>query len=134
MKTLVYILIVSLTFIGCEPIQEKVLGTYDIDTNRGCSNCVEKGPELMVFDNWNLDDGNPGHYSFNFQNGESHSGTYDFLQIDTLMKLILYPDSATFEYYGIVGTAQQTEYKVCSNKIKDNCDGVFRNCVWIRRD
>ena len=120
--------------IGCKPPHERIIGTYDIDVDRGCSNCEDQGPELMVFEDWDLDDGNSGHYSFEYQNGEGHSGTYDFLQVDTLVKLILYPDSTTFEYYGILGTVQQTDYRVSSNKIKENCNGVFRNCIWVRRD
>jgi hypothetical protein len=134
MKALIPIIIYSIILIGCKPIQEKILGTYDIDPERGCSNCEESGPELMVFEDWNLDDGNPGYYSFNYQNGENHSGTYDILQIDTVSKIMLYPDSATVEFYGLLGTVQETEYKVVGNKIKENCDGIFRNCIWIRRD
>ena len=134
MRTFIYLLIVCFIFIGCKPIQEKILGTYDINTDRGCSNCEEQGPELMVFEDWDIDDGSPGYYSFEYQNGEIHSGTYDFLQLDTLIKLILYPDSATFQYSGILGSAQQTEYRVVGNKIKEKCNGVFRNCIWVRRD
>ena len=134
MRTLIYVLILCFICTGCRPIQEKILGTYDIDTDRGCSNCGERGPQLMVFEEWEIDDGNLGQYSFEYQNGATHSGTYDFLQLDTLIKLILYPDSATFEYYGILGSAQQTEYRVVGNKIKEKCEGVFRNCIWVRRD
>lgn len=121
-------------WIGCRPVEEKIVGTYDIDVDRGCPNCEDNGPELMVFENLNLGDGSPGYYRFGYGNGESHSGTYDFLQIDTLLKLTLYPDSSTLYFYGIVGSIQHTDYRVVGNKIKENCDGIFRNCVWVRRD
>ncbi len=134
MKTLIYILIFSFIWIGCKPIEEKIVGTYDIDADRGCPNCEDNGPELMVFENWNVEDGSPGRYRFGYENGGSHSGTYDFLQIDTLLKLTLYPDSSSFQFYGIVGSIQHTDYRVVGNKIKENCDGIFRNCVWVRRD
>ena len=134
MKTVIYILIFSISCIGCKPMEERILGTYDIDPDRGCSNCVENGPELMVFEDWNIDNGSPGHYSFNYENGEGHSGTYDFFQVDSILKLMLYPDSTSFEYYGILGTTQQTDYKVVGNKIKENCDGFLKNCVWVRRE
>jgi len=63
-----------------------------------------------------------------------HSGTYNFLHVDTTITVILYPDSASFQYTPILGTMQQTEYRVAGNRIKEKCNGVFRNCVWIRRD
>ena len=47
-------------------MEERILGTYDIDPDRGCSNCVDNGPELMVFEDWSIDDGSPGHYSFKY--------------------------------------------------------------------
>lgn len=134
MKTSIYILIISLVWMGCKPIQEKIIGTYEIDADRGCSNCEDNGPELMVFENFNVSDGIPGYYRFGYQNGESHSGTYDFLQMDTLLRLTLYPDSSSIQFYGIVGSIQYTDYRVVGNKIKENCDGIFRNCVWVRRD
>ena len=134
MKTLCYLFLFSLMWIGCRPVEEKIVGTYDIDVDRGCPNCEDNGPELMVFENLNIGDGSPGYYRFGYENGGSHSGTYDFLQIDTLLKLTLYPDSSSFQFYGIVGSIQHTDYRVVGNKIKENCDGIFRNCVWVRRD
>ena len=118
---------------GCKAPQERIIGTFDIDLERGCASCQEQGPELMVFEDWNINDGSPGHYRFEYQNGAAHSGTYDFLQIDTLLKLTISPDSASFEYFGIIGTSYQTEYKISSNKIREKCPGLFKNCIWIRR-
>jgi len=134
MKSVILFLSCSLAFVGCKPIQEKILGTYDIDVDSGCSNCEENGPELMVFEDADVTDGIPGYYTFEFQNGEAHSGTYNFLHVDTTITVILYPDSASFQYTPILGTMQQTEYRVVGNRIKEKCNGVFRNCVWIRRD
>ena len=134
MKAVIVFLSCSLALFGCKPIQEKILGTYDIDVDSGCSNCEENGPELMVFEDADIADGIPGYYTFEFQNGEAHSGTYSFLHVDTTITVILYPDSASFQYTPILGTMQQTEYRVSGNRIKEKCNGVFRNCVWIRRD
>ncbi len=134
MKSVICILIFTISCYGCKPMQEKILGTYDLDPDRGCSNCVDQGPELMTFEDWDINDGTPGYYHFHYANGENHSGTYDFMQMDTMMKLILYPDSTSFQYYGILGSTLQTEYKVSGNKIKENCDGVFRNCLWLKRE
>ena len=134
MKSVIVFLSCSIALFGCKPIQEKILGTYDIDVDSGCSNCEENGPELMVFEDADIADGIPGYYAFEFQNGEAHSGTYSFLHVDTTITVILYPDSASFQYTPILGTMQQTEYRVAGNRIKEKCNGVFRNCVWIRRD
>lgn len=134
MKTWMLVLIGFLTVAGCKPVQEKILGTYDLDTESGCSNCEENGPELMVFEDGDLADGIPGFYKFEFKDGGAHSGTYDFLQVDTNITIMLYPDSASFQYSQVIGTNQQTDYRVVGNKIKEKCNGIFRNCSWIRRD
>ena len=133
MRFIICVLTFSFFIFGCKAPQERIIGTFDIDLERGCASCQEQGPELMVFEDWNINDGSPGHYRFEYQNGAAHSGTYDFLQIDTLLKLTISPDSASFEYFGIIGTSYQTEYKISSNKIREKCPGLFKNCIWIRR-
>ena len=119
---------------SCTPVQEKILGTYDLDLDRGCPVCEENGPASMVFEDSDVADGIPGYYSFEFADGEAHSGTYDFLQVDTTLAIVLYPDSASVQYSQLIGTTQRTQYRVAGNKIKEDCNGLFRNCAWIRRD
>lgn len=134
MKFTVIILLASFSICSCKPIQENILGTYDLDVERGCGDCEEDGPKVMVFEDTDISDGVPGHYRFEFSNGDAHSGEYDFLWVDTAAKLMLYPDSASFELYGLIGTTQQTDYRVQREKIKETCDGFLQNCIWRRRD
>ena len=134
MKFQVFVLLASLSIWGCKPIQENILGTYDLDVERGCGDCEEDGPKVMVFQDDDISDGVPGHYRFEFSNGDAHSGEYDFLWVDTAAKLMLYPDSASFELYGLIGTIQQTDYRVQRDKIKETCDGFLQSCIWRRRD
>jgi hypothetical protein len=134
MRKSLLIWLVIIAMCQCTPVQEKILGRYDIDLDRGCPVCEENGPASMVFEDSDVADGIPGYYSFEFADGEAHSGTYDFLQVDTTLAIILYPDSATVQYSQLIGTAQNTQYRVAGNKIKEDCNGLFRNCTWIRRD
>jgi len=127
-------LILVIALAGCRPIQEKILGTYDIDVERGCSNCVTNGPGTMIFEDEDANDGIPGRYLFEFEDGEYHAGTYNILMVDTTMTVMLYPDSASFEYTPIIGSNQRTTYRATGNKIKEECEGLFRNCIWNRRD
>ena len=119
---------------GCEPVQEQILGTYLLDADRGCSSCQATGPERMVFADDDISDGIPGAYRFEFADGELHSGTYDFLQVDTVIAVILYPDSASSEFALLVGETIRTDYRIRRNAVKERCNGVFRDCVWNRLD
>jgi len=119
---------------GCDSIQEQILGTYLLDADRGCASCRAAGPERMVFDDDDLSDGIPGAYRFEFSSGERHSGTYDFLQVDTVIAVILYPDSASSEFALLVGETIRTDYRIRRNAVKERCNGVLRDCVWNRLD
>lgn len=119
---------------GCEPVQEQILGTYLLDAERGCSSCQATGPERMVFDDDDLSDGIPGAYRFEFSTGELHSGTYDFLQVDTVIAVILYPDSASSEFALLVGETIRTDYRISRNAVKERCNGLLQDCVWKRLD
>ena len=130
----VFFLLVAIALCQCTPVQEKILGTYDLDPDRGCSACEENGPASMKFEDADISDGNPGYYSFEFSDGEEHSGTYVFLQVDTTLALVLYPDSASFQYSQIVGTSLRTDYRITGSRIKEECIGLFKDCTWIRRD
>ena len=119
---------------GCDPIQEQILGTFLLDADRGCSSCRTSGPERMVFEDYDLSDGIPGAYRFEFTDGELHSGTYGFLQVDTVIAVILYPDSASNEFALLVGETIRTDYRVSRNAVKERCNGALRDCVWNRLD
>ncbi|MBO74632.1 MAG: hypothetical protein CMD33_05110 [Flavobacteriales bacterium] len=119
---------------GCDPIQEQILGTYVLDPERGCSTCQANGPERMSFEDADLADGVPGFYRFEFSNGELHAGTYEFLQVDTVIAVILYPDSASSEFALLLGETVRTDYRIKRNSVKERCNGVLRDCVWNRLD
>ena len=119
---------------GCKTPQEKIIGIYDIDSNKGCTYCHNYAPKSMVFENLDLQSGSLRYYRCEFSNGTMHSGHFDFLHVDSCLKLILYPDSGSVEFYGILNTFQQTEYRITSKKIRERCDGLFSNCVWIKRN
>ena len=118
---------------GCQSPQERIIGIYDIDSTKGCSYCIENSPKLLVFENMDLQSGILRYYRCEFNNGNMHSGSYDFLQVDSCLKLILYPDSGSIEFLGIMNTFQQTEYRITRQKIRESCEGVVKNCVWIKR-
>ena len=119
---------------GCKPVQERILGIYLLDADRGCSSCKATGPERMVFADDDISDGIPGAYRFEFADGELHSGTYDFLQVDTVIAVVLYPDSASSEFALLVGETIRTDYRIRRNAVKERCNGVFSDCVWKRLD
>ncbi len=97
---------------GCEPIQEQIIGTYEIDADHGCTSCAENGPELMVFEDDDISDGIPGDYRFEFADSEEHSGTYGFLQVDSMITIVLYPENATSLYSQLIGESVLTDYRV----------------------
>jgi hypothetical protein len=119
---------------SCEPIEERILGTYRLDTDRGCSNCEATGPEIMRFEDVDVFDEILGQYSFSFNSGEEHSGTYGFFQVDSAVVVMLYPDSASNLYGPLIGQSIRTDYKVSGNRVKERCNGAFRNCSWFRTD
>ena len=114
-------------------MQEKILGTYDMNADRGCKSCAENGPQTMAFEDEDTSDGIQGNYLFEFQDGQYHSGSYGFLLVDTTVTVILYPEDASFDYTTIIGTNLRKDYRVSGDKIKEDCEGLFRNCVWDRR-
>ena len=122
-----------LTLTACEPIQEKILGTYEINPDRGCASCKESGPQSIAFEDGDTSDGIQGNYLFEFEDGQYHSGSYGFLQVDTMVTVILYPEDASFDYTPLIGTNLRKDYRVNGDKIKEDCEGLFRNCVWDRR-
>ncbi len=121
-----------LFFCGCEPIQEQIIGSYILDPDRGCSSCQTDGPAKMSFEDANITDGIPGSYRFEFSNGALHSGTYGLLQVDTVIAVVLYPDSASSEFAMLIGETVRTDYRIRRKAVKERCNGVFRDCVWNR--
>ena len=119
-----------LTLTACEPIQEKLLGSYEINPNRGCTSCMANGPQSMAFEDDDTSDGIEGNYRFEFQGGQYHSGSYGFLLVDTIVNVILYPEDASFDYTPLIGTNLRKDFRISGDKIKEDCEGIFRNCVW----
>ena len=73
-----------------------------------------------------------GSYAFEFSDGGQHGGQYELVYLESSVMLVLYPETGTAEYFGLIGTTLQTEYEVGQNNIREKCNGL-RNCVW-RRD
>ena len=78
--------------------------------------------------------GNTPRYRFQFDDGERHSGTYQFMRLDTNMTLALFPDSSSVLYSDVVGEALYTDYTIRANAVRDPCEGLFRNCRWERSE
>ena len=125
--------LVAVTF-GCQTQHEKIIGVYDIDTTKGCPTCFVNSPELMIFENMDEQTGQLRYYRFEYATGGVHSGSYDFIQLDSCLQLILYPDSCTNEFMDVINTYQETDYVITNTKIKENCDGLFRRCIWNKRN
>jgi len=134
MKNQWYFIAAVCALCGCEPIQEQIIGTYEIDADHGCTSCAENGPELMVFEDDDVSDGIPGDYRFEFADSEEHSGTYGFLQVDSTITIVLYPENATSLYSQLIGESVLTDYRVTRSRVKENCNGLLKNCIWVRKD
>ena len=39
---------------GCRPIEVRIVGTFELDTESGCSDCPQGGPLVMWFDGSNV--------------------------------------------------------------------------------
>ena len=122
------ILMVILT--GCDPIDVRIVGTYELDAEVGCDECLLNGPERMAF----LEAFSPSEeprYRLDFEAGQGHSGTYRFEAIDTTQaSLVLYPDSAGAFHADLIGDVVFTEYNVKGDRITERCGSGVRRCLW----
>ena len=52
---------------------------------------------------------------------------------DESSQLVLYPEEASADHFGLIGTTLQTDYSVGFNAIRERCNGLL-NCVWKRSE
>ena len=118
--------------LACQSQEQNILGTFELDVEVGCEGCAEDGPLLMVFDD-ESPSGMLGGYRFEFAEGQFHEGQYEFVYFDESSQLVLYPEEASADHFGLIGTTLQTDYSVGFNAIRERCNGLL-NCVWKRSE
>ena len=123
---------IPLFFLACSPMDQEIVGRFDRNAEAGCQSCVTRGPLWMEFDEPSPT-GSAGRYRFQFEDEQRHSGTYQFLSLDTNVTLTLFPDSSTVLYSDLIGEAIYTEYTARSGAVREPCEGLFRNCRWDRQ-
>ena len=117
--------------LACQSQEQNILGTFELDVEVGCEGC-EGGPFLMAFDD-ESPSGMLGGYRFDFAEGQFHEGQYEFVYFDESGQLVLYPEEASADHFGLIGTILQTDYSVGFNAIRERCNGLL-NCVWKRSE
>ena len=118
--------------LACQSQEQNILGTFELDVEVGCEGCAEDGPLLMAFDD-ESPTGMLGGYRFEFAEGQFHEGQYEFVYFDESSQLVLYPEEASADHFGLIGSTLQTDYAVGFNAIRERCNGVL-NCVWKRSE
>ena len=124
--------ILPLVLFACTPIDQEIVGRFDRNAEAGCQSCAMRGPLWMEFDE-PAPTGSAGRYRFQFEDEQRHSGTYQFLSLDTNVTLTLFPDSSTVLYSDLIGDVLYTEYTVRSGAVREPCEGLFRQCRWDRQ-
>lgn len=123
--------LLPLVLLACTPIEQEIVGRFERNAEAGCQSCTARGPEWMEFDEAPAS-GGAARYRFQFDDDERHSGTYQFLSLDTNVTLTLYPDSSTVLYADLIGDVLYTQYSVRSGAVREPCEGLFRQCRWDR--
>ena len=118
--------------LACQSQEQNILGKFELDVEVGCEGCAEDAPLLMAFDD-ESPSGMLGGYRFEFAEGQFHEGQYEFVYFDESSQLVLYPEEASADHFGLIGTTLQTDYSVGFNAIRERCNGLL-NCVWKRSD
>lgn len=118
--------------LACQSQEQNILGTFELDVEVGCEGCEQNGPVQMSFDD-ESPSGMLGGYRFEFAEGQFHEGQYEFVYFDESSQLVLYPEEASADHFGLIGTTLQTDYTVGFNAIRELCNGLL-NCVWKRSD
>ena len=130
MKRLCFLVFGLASLVQCKTPEESVVGTFVLDSEVGCSTCVEAGPEVMSFE----EDANEGMlrgYRFEFDGGAYHAGLYEFVYLESSVVLVLYPETASVEHFGLIGSVLQSNYRVGQRNIREQCNGLL-DCVWRR--
>jgi hypothetical protein len=115
---------------ACSSESENILGTFRLDEQGSCANCIETGPRVMTYRAVAAAEEQP-RYRFEFDGGQGHAGFYQLVATDTSdVGLILYPDSAGPFHQDVLGQAIVSQYRVRKNAIKAPCGGLFKQCTW----
>ena len=118
------------SLVQCKTPEENVIGTFVLDSEVGCSACVEAGPEVMSFEE-DATEGMLRGYRFEFEGGAYHAGLYEFVYLESSVVLVLYPETASVEHFGLIGSVLQSNYRVGQRNIREQCNGLL-DCVWRR--
>ena len=130
MKRLCFLVLGLASLVQCKTPEESVLGTFVLDSEVGCSTCVETGPEVMSFEE-DATEGMLRGYRFEFEGGAYHEGLYEFVYLESSFVLVLYPETASVEHFGLIGSVLQSNYRVGQRNIREQCNGLL-DCVWRR--
>ena len=113
----------------CTP-EEGILGRFVLDTETGCTTCVALGPQTMTFDD-EASGSLLGNYRLDFADGVYHEGMYELVYLESSVVVVLYPEQASIEHLGLLGSTIQSEYRIGQRAIREQCNGVL-DCVWRR--
>ncbi len=113
-------------------MDQQIIGRFDRNAEAGCQSCATRGPLWMEFDA-PVSAGASPRYRFRFDGEERHSGTYQFMSLDTNVTLTLFPDSSSLLYSDLLGEVLYTQYTVGSGAMREPCEGLLRQCRWERR-
>jgi len=130
MKRLCFLVLGLASLVQCKTPEESVVGTFVLDSEVGCSTCVESGPEVMSFEE-DATEGMLRGYRFEFDGGAYHAGLYEFVYLESSVVLVLYPETASVEHFGLIGSVLQSNYRVGQRNIREQCNGLL-DCVWRR--
>ena len=125
-------IVISVLLSQCRTPEESILGRFVLDAEAGCSTCAALGPQTMSFD----DDASGsllGNYRLDFGDDVYHEGFYELVYLESSVVVVLYPDQASVEYLGLLGSTVQSEYRIGQRAIREQCNGVL-DCVWRRED
>lgn len=118
---------------GCDPVDVRIVGTFELDQETGCDGCSDQGPITMTFAGSDAPDVAP-RYRFDHADGQGHAGTYVFEAVDTTQaSLILYPDSSGPFHADLIDEVILTDYTIKAARITASCGSGIRRCLWRKQ-
>jgi len=118
---------------GCQPVDVRIVGRFELDADAGCGNCQEIGPLSMSFSGEESPGARP-RYRLDYVDGQGHAGDYVFDRVDsTGLSLILYPDSAGPFFADLIGDVVISDYRVRNQCIAEPCGSGVRRCIWRKQ-
>ena len=115
---------------GCDPIDVRIVGTFELDQETGCGGCPDEGPLTMTFSDSDDSDVAP-RYRFDHADGQGHAGTYVFEAVDTTRaSLVLSPASSGPFHADLIDEVIFTDYTIKTARITASCGSGIRRCLW----